>query len=122
MSKPVLLIVDDEPDIRALCTSIVKRAFDFEILESGSLKQAKELLQSAKPDFVLLDLHLQDGVGFDLVPFLLKANPSVKVLIVTAYNQCPEKKQATDLGAFGLLGNPFKSQDLINRIDAMSSF
>lgn len=121
MSQPVLLIVDDEPDIRALCSSIVLRSFDFKVCESSSLKETKELLESITPDYVLLDLHLQDGVGFDLVPFLMKANPKVKILIVTAYNQCQEKKKATDLGAFGLLGKPFKSQDLVNRINEMSS-
>lgn len=121
MSKPVLLIVDDEPDIRALCSSIVKRSFDFDVWEADSLTEAKSLLKSTAFDYVLLDLHLQDGVGFDLVPFLMKANPNVKILIVTAYNQCYEKKQATDLGAFGLLGKPFKSQDLVDRIEAMSS-
>ncbi|PHR46600.1 MAG: hypothetical protein COA32_10680 [Fluviicola sp.] len=121
MCKSVLLIVDDEPDIRALCSSIVKRSFDFEVCEASSLSESKKMLNSIIPDFVLLDLHLQDGVGFDLVPFLMKANPKVKILIVTAYNQCYEKKTATDLGAFGLLGKPFKSQDLIERIEAMSS-
>lgn len=121
MSQPVLLIVDDEPDIRALCSSIVRRSFDFKVIESSSLQGTKEMLTSVAPDYVLLDLHLQDGVGFDLVPFLMKANPNVKILIVTAYNQCHEKKKATNLGAFGLLGKPFKSQDLVNRINEMSS-
>lgn len=121
MSKPSLLIIDDEPDIRALCSSIIKRSFDFEVSESGSLAETKELLKSVKPDYVLLDLHLQDGVGFDLVPFLMKANPNVKILVVTAYNQCKEKKQAVNLGAFGLLGKPFKSNDLVDRINAMTS-
>lgn len=121
MSKPVLLIIDDEPDIRALCSAIVKRAFDFEIYESGSLSETKVLLNSVNPDYVLLDLHLPDGVGFDLVPFLMRKNTEVKVLIITAYNQCHEKKQATNLGAFGLLGKPFKSQDLVERISEMSS-
>tara|TARA_R110002111_G_scaffold38459_1_gene73283 strand:- start:210 stop:575 length:366 start_codon:yes stop_codon:yes gene_type:complete len=121
MSQPVLLIVDDEPDIRALCSCIVKRSFDFKVIESSSLSETKELLTSVVPDYVLLDLHLQDGVGFDLVPFLLKVNPNVRILIVTAYNQCQEKRKATDLGAFGLLGKPFKSQDLVDRINEMSS-
>lgn len=121
MSQPVLLIVDDEPDIRSLCSSVVSRFFDFKVCESASLTETKELLKSITPDYVLLDLHLQDGVGFDLVPFLMKANPNVKILIVTAYNQCYEKKQATNLGAFGLLGKPFKSQDLVDRINEMSS-
>jgi DNA-binding response OmpR family regulator len=121
MSKPVLFIVDDEPDIRALCSSIVRRSFDFEVCESGSLQETKELLKSIKPDYVLLDLHLKDGVGFDLVPFLMKANSKVKILIVTAYNQRHDKMQASNLGAFGLLGKPFKSQDLVEKIKAMSS-
>ncbi|MDX1652924.1 MAG: response regulator [Brumimicrobium sp.] len=120
MSKPVLLIVDDEPDIRALCSSIVRRSFEFDVLESASLNEAKNVLLNRKPDYVLLDLQLKDGIGFDLLPFLFESNPNVKVLVVTAYNQCHEKKRAEDLGAHGLMGKPFKSDDLVERISEMA--
>ena len=122
MKKQKLLIVDDECDIRSLCKCVVERSFDqFDIHDAKSLSEAKEMLKTLKPDIVLLDLHLNDGFGFDLIPTLKKVNPDVKILIVTAYNQCEEKRKAVDLGAFGLLGKPFRSADLVDRINEMTS-
>lgn len=120
MAKPVLLIVDDEPDIRALCSCVVKRSFDFEIIESGSLVETSELLHSIAPDYVILDLHLKDGIGFDLIPEIFEANAKAKILVVTAYNQCDEKRKSVHLGASGLLGKPFKSEELVERINEIS--
>ncbi|MEX1193282.1 MAG: response regulator [Brumimicrobium sp.] len=117
MAKPVLLIIDDEQDIRALCSCIVKRSFDFEIVEAGSLQETNEVLKTIVPDYVILDLHLKDGVGFDLMPAIHKVNAKAKVLIVTAYNHCDEKRKSIDLGAFGLLGKPFESEELVERIN-----
>ncbi len=119
MVKTSLLIVDDESDIRSLCTCIVAREFDFEIEQAASLKIAREKLKTFKPDLVLLDIHLSDGLGFDLIPDLKRANPDVKFLFVTAYNQSEEQKKAVDLGAFGLLGKPFQANQLIERLNKM---
>lgn len=119
MAKTSLLIVDDESDIRSLCTCIVNREFDFEIDQASSVATAREKLNALKPDIVLLDIHLGDGLGFDLVPDLKRANPDVKVLFVTAYNQSEERKKAVDLGAFGLLGKPFQAEQLIERLNKM---
>jgi two-component system copper resistance phosphate regulon response regulator CusR len=114
-----LLIVDDEKDIRDLCSTIIKRYFDFEIFSAGSLKEAEKIAGQNKIDFVILDLHLPDGVGFDLVPFLKNTNPKLKFLVVTAYNHCVEKKRAEELGAEKLLSKPFKSVDLKLEVEQM---
>lgn len=121
MNKKTLLIIDDECDIRSLCKCVVDRSFDnFVIHDARSLKEAKEKLKEIIPDLVLLDLHLDDGEGFDLIPLIKKVNPEVKILIVTAYNQNEERKKAEELGAFGLLGKPFCSADLVERINDMT--
>ena len=88
MKRPILLIIDDEPDIRSLYTSIINRNFDFDIIQAESLESAKNILGEVQPDYVVLDLHLKDGNGFDLIPALKKVNKKVKFLIVTAFNHC----------------------------------
>jgi two-component system response regulator SaeR len=116
-----LLILDDEKDIREICQSIINRFFDFDIFTAGTLKEAKEIVENHTIDFAILDLHLPDGVGFDLVPHLKNTNPNLKFLIVTAYNHCVEKKKAAELGAGKLLSKPFKSADLKLEVEQMIS-
>lgn len=119
MKRPLLLIVDDECDIKALYKSIVNRHFDFDIVEANSIKDAQKVLTNHVPDYVLLDLCLQDGDGFDLVPSLKKINSNVKILVVTAFNHCKEKQKATELGAVGLLAKPFELETLVQHLNDM---
>lgn len=117
--KRKLLILDDEKDIRDICSSIINRFFDFEIFTAGSLNEAKKIANANTIDFAILDLNLPDGVGFDLVPHLKNTNPKLKFLIVTAYNHCVEKNKAAELGAEKLLSKPFKSADLKLEVERM---
>jgi len=119
MKRPILLIIDDEEDIKALYKSIVNRHFDFDIVEANSIKALQSVLVDHIPDYVLLDLNLQDGYGFDVVPALKKVNPKVQFLVVTAFNHCKEKKKAAELGAVGLLAKPFEIELLVQHIKQM---
>lgn len=116
MSKKRLLIVDDESDIRDLCAVIILRSFDLIITKAASVKEAKKIIGENPQDLAILDLNLPDGVGFELVAPLKKANDNVKFLFVTAHNQCSDKKKAEELGAVKIIGKPFKSEELINTI------
>ena len=119
MKRPILLIVDDECDIKALYRSIVNRHFDFDIVEANSIKALQRVLVDYTPDYVLLDLCLQDGSGFDVVPALKQANPNVQILVITAFNHCKEKNKATELGAVGLLAKPFEREVLVEYLKQM---
>ena len=121
MYKPLLLIIDDEEDIRALYRSIIGRFFDFNIIEADSLESVRNILTTEIPDLVLLDLNLKDGVGFDAIPALKKINSNVKILIVTAFNHCKEKRKAVELGAVGLIAKPFDTNQLVEHIKNMNS-
>jgi len=119
MERPVLLIVDDESDIKALYKSIVNRHFDFDIIEADSIEAVTTVLKNSIPDFVLLDLCLKDGYGFDVIPALKKVNPKVKILVITAFNHCKEKQRATELGAVGLLAKPFEKDTFVEHLQMM---
>jgi DNA-binding NtrC family response regulator len=118
-TKKKLLIIDDEKDIRDLVSAIIHRYFDFDVFSAGTLKEAQMMAKEEKPDFAILDLHLPDGVGFDLVPVLKNINPKLKFIVVTAYNHCSEKNRAAELGAENLLSKPFKSADLKKEVEQM---
>jgi len=63
---PRALIVDDDPGfLQGLC-ELVKRE-GFSVTSAGSLKQAREEIAANPPDILLVDLHLADGTGLDLL-------------------------------------------------------
>src|SRR5690242_21731648 len=68
MKRFRLLIVDDEPLIRAGIRDGLSEREDVEIAgECGSVSEALDALRSGEVDLVLLDVELPDGKGFDLI-------------------------------------------------------
>ena len=63
--KPSVLVVDDEKDIRDICHGIIARSFDCEVISKSSIYEATVSIESNKIDIAILDVHLQDGVGFN---------------------------------------------------------
>ena len=119
MKKPILLIVDDEADIRELSATIILRFFDVELMKVGSIKEAKQVIVKKSPDYAFLDIQLSDGDGFELVSLLKQANKRVKFIFITAFNQMSEQQKAKSLGASGLIAKPFRSSDLKRALEEM---
>lgn len=119
MERPVLLMIEDEKDIRLLYKSILSRHFDWEIIEADSLKSANLLLSEERPQFVLLDMCLPDGSGCEIIPKIKSSNPEAKILVITAFGHCKETREATDLGAFAMLEKPFKMAAFIEHLQEM---
>jgi DNA-binding response OmpR family regulator len=63
---PRALIVDDDEGFRLGLAELVKRE-GFSVASAGSLKQAREEIAASPPDILLVDLHLPDGSGLDLL-------------------------------------------------------
>ncbi|MCU0736179.1 MAG: response regulator, partial [Methylotetracoccus sp.] len=66
MSHPVVLVIDDEPDIRELL-AITLRRMGIHVLAAENLVQARSLLLETTIHLVLTDMRLPDGDGLDLV-------------------------------------------------------
>jgi len=119
MEKPVLLIVDDEPDIRMICSSIIERSFQLKVVKVGTYSEALDMIGVHAPTYALLDVNLPDGCGFDLVPKLIEANENVRFSFITAHSQFKEQEMAKKLGANFLIAKPFKSCDINLSLQAM---
>jgi two-component system, NtrC family, response regulator len=94
-----ILIIDDEEKLRSLIARIV-RPEGFMVVEAGTCKSGLTALEQNDIDAVLCDVKLPDGNGVNLIPKLLSVNPSVEVILLTAYGNIPDGVQAMKNGAF----------------------
>lgn len=80
-----VLIVDDHEMVRMGVAMLLQDRERIEVIGTAeTFPQAMEYAKRLKPDVVLLDLHLAEGLIVDRIPELLKINGSCKVLALTA--------------------------------------
>lgn len=109
-----LLIVDDEKKARDAMKSIVL-SFDstISISEAEGIKTAFLAIANYKPDIILLDIQLSDGIGFEL---LKKIQPTLaKVIFITAFEEYAV--QAFRFSAVDYLLKPVNPVDLKEAIE-----
>jgi two-component system response regulator PilR (NtrC family) len=105
MRKSLILIVDDEPDIRELL-EITLRRMDIETCCADSIASAKALLQQKSFDLCLTDLRLPDGDGLELVDFIQAAPSPIPVAVFTAHGSMDTAILAMKKGAFDFISKP----------------
>jgi DNA-binding NarL/FixJ family response regulator len=100
-----VLLVDDHPLILAALQAVIRGlGDDVSVVGAPSAAAARAALE-ADPghDLVLLDLHLGDASGFDLLAELRANYPAVPVVVVSASDRASDVIQAIDLGAMGFV-------------------
>jgi CheY-like chemotaxis protein len=115
--RPLLLAVEDEPRNAALLEAILGRA-GYRLELAGDLAQARGLLASLTPDLVLLDRHLPDGDGLDLVGTIRgdERLRHVPILLVSASVMPRDRRAALDAGCDGFLAKPVRVKPLIDEV------
>src|SRR5262245_49072905 len=106
MKMPIVMIVDDEAEIRGLIKIILERS-DYEILEAGSAAAVREAMTGPQPDVILLDLNLPDAVGLTLLLEVRKKWRETNIIAVAGYGTTDLLMEARKLGASEFLFKPF---------------
>ena len=122
--RRVILVVDDEPAVRAMVvTSIRVKADRYRAIEAANAAEALSHARAAQPDLVLLDVALPDHDGFSVCREI-KANPDTKdilVIMLTAMGLPSDREQAVLAGADGYIVKPFSPRALLAELDARLS-
>lgn len=106
MKKHVILVVDDEDEIRALFTRYLgKKGYD--VQSAGNIEDGRKLYKEIKPSLIFLDVNLPDGNGLEELCELKKANLSGKVVMMSAFVHQEDRDKAQNLGAIDFLSKPF---------------
>ncbi len=111
-STPRVLVADDDPSIRQLLCTIVRRErFDVDCVADGA--QAIEKLKEHRYAVILLDLMMPRMNGFEVIDYLKQHPPATKpiVFVITAYSD-PRVKEVDSSVVAGVLRKPFEVADL----------
>jgi DNA-binding NarL/FixJ family response regulator len=100
-----VLLIDDHPLILTALQSVIEgMGGDVTVVGVGSARAARETLKAdAEYDLVLLDLHLGDADGFDVLTELRKTYPALPVVVVSASDRTSDVIRAVDAGAMGFV-------------------
>ena len=114
---PLLLAVEDEPRNAALLQAILGRA-GYRLYVATGVTEARAFLDDETPDLVLLDRHLPDGDGLDLIPEIRGSERlgNVPILLVSASVLPRDVKVAMDAGADGFLAKPVRVKPLVDEV------
>jgi two-component system, NtrC family, response regulator AtoC len=111
MAQKKILIVDDEKLVRwALSQKCAE--FGFQTSEAGTAEEALRMLQNESPDAILLDVHLPDQSGIEVLEKLKQAGDTHSVIMMTADPQLDDVKAALRLGAYDFVSKPINFEEL----------
>ena len=112
MGRPMIFVVDDEPEMIRIMTKLFARSgFETEGLAEGG--GAYERIRDAKPQLVFLDLRLGEADGAEVLREIRRdpALASMPVVLMSGDGEIRRKAEA--LGADAHLWKPFKAADLL---------
>ena len=115
--KPVVVVIDDESQIRRLLRVILEEN-GYRVIEADSGKKGLVEVATRRPDVVLLDLGLPDMEG-GIVLRRLREWSHVPVLILSVRETAEEKVSALDAGADDYVTKPFDAGELLARLRAI---
>lgn len=120
MTKPVVLIVDDEPKLVRLVREILS-ATGFSTISTGSGEQAIEMAAIEQPDLMILDIVLTGELDGYEVARRVRAFSTLPIIMLTAKVQEADLLLGFDAGADDYVTKPFSSKELLARVKAVMS-
>ena len=108
--RPRVLVVDDEMGPRESLRMILKPRYEIATADSG--EAALKTLGTFHPDLIFMDIKMPQMDGIELLRRIKGTDPSIEVVMITAYASLETVKNALTHGAFEYLIKPFSRQDL----------
>ena len=112
-----MLVVDDEPRILRFVRAELESA-GFAVMTAADGETALEMVESDRPDLVVLDVIMPGLNGFEVLRRLREVS-SVPVILLTARGSDADKVRGLDLGADDYLTKPFSPDELSARVRAV---
>lgn len=107
-----ILIVDDDEELRANLSEILKGA-GYQTAEAPSGKETIEKISAENFDIMLLDLMMPGMSGIDTLIEIRKINPRIRVIMITAFATIDNAVTAIKKGASDYIAKPFKINELL---------
>jgi two-component system, OmpR family, KDP operon response regulator KdpE len=121
-SKPRILLVDDDPAIRRMLTTALKRS-GFVMSQTDSGIVALDAVRRNKTDLLLLhNLGLPDMNGLDVIRSIRLSGLTIPIIILASRADESGRVEAFALGADDYIAKPFEIEELLTRIGALQRY
>jgi two-component system, repressor protein LuxO len=107
-----VLVVEDLVALAIQYRTLASK-LEVEVVTAASVSQAKRLSQQGPWHAALVDLHLPDGSGYEVMAHLLEAHPSCAVVVITAEDSLDHAVRASEGGAFDFIEKPVEAERLL---------
>ena len=116
MSHGIILVVDDEPQIRRVMRTALA-AQGYQVMEAKDAEEALDRLRDWRPDLILLDVNMPGMDGLEACKEI-RSGSDVPIVMLTVRNSERDKVNALDAGADDYVVKPFGIEELLARIRA----
>jgi two-component system, OmpR family, response regulator len=117
VSKPKVLVIDDEENVCELITLYFEKA-GYDVVCSGDGNQGIDMIRSQKPDLVILDLMLPGMDGLDVCKEIRKFS-NIPLIMLTARVDEVDRVLGLEIGADDYVTKPFSPRELLARVKAV---
>lgn len=118
MEAPVVLLVDDEPELRTLLAEYFGR-HGFQVQQAADAAAARERIAQQPPSIALLDINMPGENGLSLARWLREAHPAVAIVMLTTAGESVDRIVGLELGADDYVPKPFELRELLARVRAV---
>jgi DNA-binding NtrC family response regulator len=119
-TKSHILVVDDEDALRMVLSSELQSS-GYEVSTASDGDEAINAVQSKKFDLLLLDIKMPRVDGFEVLKFVKKSYPQVKVIMLTGFADLKNAIESKKLGAEDFVSKPYDLVDLLTTIERVLS-
>jgi DNA-binding NarL/FixJ family response regulator len=120
MAAIKVMIVDDHSLVREGLKAVFDQGKDIDVVgEAGSGEEAIDMVDSVKPDVILMDISMPGMNGIQATRLIREKNPEAKVVILTMLDQEGYVYEAIKAGATGYMLKSTSSDDLVNAIQTV---
>jgi len=109
------LLVDDEPELRAVLEDALSES-GHQVVTAADGAEAMVVMANIVFDVVICDVRLPKVDGFALLRHLHAHTPQTKVIMITAYGHVPDAVSALKQGAYDYLSKPFDIKELLEQL------
>ncbi len=110
-----VLVVEDDLELRKTVVEVLSQN-KFSVREASDGVEALEKVKASRPDLILMDVNMPKMDGLTCLKNVKEIDPSIIVIVMTAYSTIEDAVRATKEGAYNYLAKPIKHQSIVEMV------